>query len=101
MKLHGQSCVRRDIVRSILVSRSRTEETLLIGILKETSPGETRVALLPESLKSLRAQAIDITVESGAGVAAGASDQAYIEAAATITPPRSLLTTAVPLPPGH
>ena len=96
---HGQSCAQRDIVRSILVSRSRTEASLLIGILKETSPGETRVALLPESLKSLRAQAIDITVETGAGVTAGAADQAYIDAGATITADRaSILATADLLP---
>jgi H+-translocating NAD(P) transhydrogenase subunit alpha len=57
---------------------------LLLGILKESAPGETRVALLPESLKSLLAQGVEVTVESGAGLAAGASDQAYSDAGATI-----------------
>src|ERR1700738_861576 len=72
-----------------------TEGLVLIGILKESSPGETRVALLPESLKGLRAQGIEVTVESGAGVAAGASDQAYIDAGAIVTPDRkSILATA-------
>jgi len=72
---------------------------LLLGILKETAPGETRVALLPESLKSLLAQGISVTVESGAGVAAGASDEAYTEAGATITADRaSLLASADILP---
>jgi NAD(P) transhydrogenase subunit alpha len=72
---------------------------LLLGILKETAPGETRVALLPESLKSLIAQGIAIAVEAGAGLGAGASDQAYIEAGATITTNRaSLLATADLLP---
>src|ERR1700739_2187547 len=75
------------------------EALVLIGILKESSPGETRVALLPDSLKGLRAQGIDITVESGAGVAAGASDQAFIDAGATITADRNdLLATADLLP---
>jgi len=50
---------------------------LLIGILKETAPGETRVALLPESLKSLLAQGVEVRVEAGAGWATGASDEAY------------------------
>ena len=62
---------------------------MLLGILKESNPGETRVALLPESLKSLRAQGIDVTVETGAGVAAGASDRAYSEAGATVSANRS------------
>ncbi len=72
---------------------------MLLGILKETAPGETRVALLPESLKSLLAQGIAVTVESGAGLAAGASDHAYAEAGATVTADRaSLLASADVLP---
>ena len=72
---------------------------MLLGILKESAPGETRVALLPESLKSLLAQGITIEVESGAGVAAGASDAAYTEAGATVTGNRdSILTRADLLP---
>jgi NAD(P) transhydrogenase subunit alpha len=47
---------------------------VILGILKESAPGETRVALLPESLKSLAAQGLTITVEAGAGESAGASD---------------------------
>jgi NAD(P) transhydrogenase subunit alpha len=58
---------------------------VILGILKESAPGETRVALLPESLKTLTAQGLSITVESGAGDAAGAADQAYAEAGATFT----------------
>ncbi len=72
---------------------------MLLGILKETAPGETRVALLPESLKSLIAQGIAITVESGAGLAAGASDRDYVDAGAIITTNRaSLLASADLLP---
>jgi NAD(P) transhydrogenase subunit alpha len=64
---------------------------LLLGILKESAAGETRVALLPENLKSLRAQSIDVTVESGAGVAAGAADAAYVGAGATVTADRGAI----------
>jgi len=72
---------------------------LLLGILKESAPGETRVSLLPESLKSLLAQGITVTVESGAGRAAGASDAAYVEAGATVTADReTLLASADVLP---
>ncbi|MGA2539209.1 MAG: Re/Si-specific NAD(P)(+) transhydrogenase subunit alpha [Terracidiphilus sp.] len=70
-----------------------------LAILKETAPGETRVALLPESLKSLIAQGIAVFVEAGAGDSAGASDRAYAEAGATVTTDRaSLLATADLLP---
>ena len=58
---------------------------MLLGILKETAPSETRVALLPESLKSLIAQGITVVVQSGAGNAAGASDAAYTAVGATVT----------------
>jgi NAD(P) transhydrogenase subunit alpha len=65
---------------------NRTSEApVILGILKESAPGETRVALLPESLKTLTAQGLSITVESGAGESAGAHDQAYAEAGATFT----------------
>ena len=64
---------------------------LLLGILKESAAGETRVALLPENLKSLRAQGIDITVESGAGMTAGAADAAYTQAGATVTADRNAI----------
>ena len=72
---------------------------MLLGILKESAPGETRVALLPGSLKSLVAQGITVLVESGAGEASGASDQAFTEAGAGITSDRaSILTQADLLP---
>jgi NAD(P) transhydrogenase subunit alpha len=71
---------------------------LLLAILKESAPGETRVALLPESLKALLAQGIHVTVEAGAGHAAGASDQDYIDAGATVTADRHALLAADLLP---
>jgi NAD(P) transhydrogenase subunit alpha len=75
------------------------QRNLILGILKESAPGETRVALLPESLKSLVAQGISITVEAGAGEAAGAFNQAYAEAGATFTTDRRwILANADVLP---
>jgi NAD(P) transhydrogenase subunit alpha len=72
---------------------------LLLGILKELAPGETRVALVPESLKSLLAQGITVTVESGAGNLAGASDDAYTAAGATVTADRSFILSEADLLP--
>jgi NAD(P) transhydrogenase subunit alpha len=72
---------------------------LLLGIVKETSSGETRVALLPESLKSLLAQGIQVSVQSGAGVEAGASDDAYAAAGATVTADRAAILASADLLP--
>ena len=72
---------------------------MFLGILKESAAGETRVALLPENLKGLRAQGIEITVESGAGIAAGGSNAAYADAGATVSADRAgILANADVLP---
>ncbi len=72
---------------------------MLLGILKESTLGETRVALLPENLKTLLAQGITVTVEAGAGIASGASDLAYTEAGAMVSADRaSILSHADLLP---
>jgi NAD(P) transhydrogenase subunit alpha len=55
-----------------------------LTILKETSPGETRVAATPESVKKLVGLDHVITIESGAGVVAGFPDKAYSDEGATI-----------------
>ena len=68
---------------------------MLLGILKESAPGETRVALLPGSLKSLIAQGTNVLIEAGAGEGCGVSDQAYIDAGARVTADRaSILANA-------
>ncbi len=47
---------------------------MLIGVPLETSAGETRVAVTPETAKKLKAQGHTIRVQSGAGLAASATD---------------------------
>jgi NAD(P) transhydrogenase subunit alpha len=49
---------------------------MLIGIPLETAPGETRVAVTPETAKTLKARGHTIRVQSSAGVAASATDGA-------------------------
>ncbi len=58
---------------------------MLIGVPLETAAGETRVAVTPETAKKLKAQGHSISVQSGAGVAASATDAAYEAAGAQIT----------------
>nr|WP_314541901.1 Re/Si-specific NAD(P)(+) transhydrogenase subunit alpha [uncultured Massilia sp.] len=54
-----------------------------IGVPAETRPGETRVAATPETVKKL-ASAHDVVVQSGAGLAASVTDDAYVAAGARI-----------------
>ena len=58
---------------------------MLIGIPAETLPGETRVAVTPETVKKLKAQGHTLRVQSGAGVAASVTDDAFVAAGAEIT----------------
>lgn len=65
-----------------------------IGILKEKNPGETRVALLPDGVKNLKSQGVDITVESDCGLHAGASNDDYTKVGATISADRGALLSS-------
>jgi NAD(P) transhydrogenase subunit alpha len=56
-----------------------------IGVPAETSAGETRVAVTPETAKKLKAQGHTVRIQSGAGVAASVTDEAYVAAGAEIT----------------
>ena len=55
----------------------------LLGI-KETAPGERRVALTPETARKLGALGITVWYEAGAGLAAGFTDAAYDDAGARV-----------------
>jgi NAD(P) transhydrogenase subunit alpha len=64
------------------------------AVVKETAPGERRVALVPEAIARLRPAGIDVLVESGAGQAAWLADAVYADAGATIVSPAELYQTA-------
>lgn len=55
-----------------------------IGVPAETASGETRVAVTPETVKKLIAQGHAVRVQSGAGVRASVTDEAYAAAGAEI-----------------
>ncbi len=50
---------------------------LTVGVLKETLPGETRVALTPEITAKLQKLGVNVVMETGAGVAAQILDEDY------------------------
>src|SRR5882724_8936275 len=57
-----------------------------VAVLKEDASVEPRVGATPETVKKFLALGATVAVESGAGVAAGLSDQRYREAGAEIAP---------------
>jgi len=57
---------------------------LLVGVPRETFPGETRVALVPAVLPQLTKAGMGVIVESRAGEAAGFADEQYVAHGAEI-----------------
>ena len=58
---------------------------MMIGVPTETTVGETRVAVTPETAKKYVAQGHTVRVQSGAGLAASVTDAAYTAVGAEIT----------------
>ena len=55
-----------------------------VGVAKETAPGETRVAVVPDTARRLADQDVETLVEQGAGEQATFADSAYEEVGARI-----------------
>jgi len=55
-----------------------------IGVPKEISPGETRVALVPASIAPLAKKKHEVVIESGAGLGSSFTDEQYQKAGATV-----------------
>ncbi len=64
------------------------------AVVKETAPGERRVALVPDAIARLRPAGIDVLVESGAGEGAWLADAVYADAGAAIVSSAELYRTA-------
>jgi len=62
-----------------------------IVVLREQEAGEKRVAFLPDAIRKLSGQKIEVAVESGAGIFAGASDDDYRNAGAVVNQDRRTL----------
>src|SRR3954452_9075226 len=58
-----------------------------VGIPRETTQGERRVALVPETVGKLAAVGFELVVEEGAGTAASFPDDAYTAAGAAVGDP--------------
>ncbi len=58
--------------------------TITVGVPRETFPGETRIALVPQCVPMLQGAGIQVLVEAGAGDVAGYPAEAFVEHGATI-----------------
>ena len=52
---------------------------MIVGVPRETYPGERRVALVPAVVPSLKKAGLDVLVQAGAGLQAGYPDVDYAE----------------------
>ena len=69
-----------------------------VGIPRETWPGETRVAVIPAAIPVLVKAGLDVAVESGAGTAAGFTDDMYrAQGAALLSRPELFKTSDIVL----
>jgi NAD(P) transhydrogenase subunit alpha len=62
---------------------------VIVGVPKETYPGERRVALVPAVIPTLAKSGLEVILETGAGEQAGYPDSAYIDKGAKIVQDRS------------
>jgi NAD(P) transhydrogenase subunit alpha len=62
---------------------------MIVGVPRETFPGERRVALVPSVLPTLAKSGLDVIVEAGAGLEAGYPDTDYVAKGAKIVAERA------------
>jgi NAD(P) transhydrogenase subunit alpha len=62
---------------------------MIVGVPKESFPGERRVALVPGVIPSLLKAGFEVVVEAGAGAGASYADADYIQRGARIVPERA------------
>jgi NAD(P) transhydrogenase subunit alpha len=65
-----------------------------IAVLKETAPGETRCAAIPETVKKFIGLGAEVAVEAGAGESAGVSDSDFEAAGAKVGDRKAALSGA-------
>ena len=62
---------------------------MIVGVPRESFPGERRVALAPVVIPNLVKAGLEVVVEAGAGVEAGYPDAEYIAKGAKVLPTRA------------
>jgi len=67
---------------------------VIVGVPKESYPGERRVALVPKAVPNLVKAGMQVVLETGAGIEAGYPDTQYAEKGVKILPDRASVFAA-------
>ncbi|MGA8432388.1 MAG: Re/Si-specific NAD(P)(+) transhydrogenase subunit alpha [Candidatus Sulfotelmatobacter sp.] len=67
---------------------------MIVGVPKESYPGERRVAIVPAVIASVAKAGLEVVVESGAGEQAGYPDSMYVDKGAKIGDRKAVFGTA-------
>jgi NAD(P) transhydrogenase subunit alpha len=67
---------------------------MIIGVPKETFPGENRVAIIPATVPALAKAGLEVHVQTGAGNTAGFTDQQYLDKGAKVVADRDAVFAA-------
>ena len=67
---------------------------MIVGITKETAPGETRVAITPAATAALIKSKLEVLIEAGAGISADFEDAAYTAKGARLADRKTVLASA-------
>jgi NAD(P) transhydrogenase subunit alpha len=67
---------------------------VIVGVPKESYPGERRVGLVPMVVPSLAKAGLEVVIQAGAGMDAGYPDAQYVEKGAKIVPDRAAVFAA-------
>jgi NAD(P) transhydrogenase subunit alpha len=78
----------------LLFLNRKDQSCVIVGVPKESYPGERRVALVPVVIPNLAKAGLEVVIESGAGEAAGYPDALYVEKGAKILPDRAAVFSA-------
>ena len=62
---------------------------MIVGVPRESFPGERRVALVPSAIPNLAKSGMEVVIEAGAGAQAGYLDADYLAKGAKILPKRA------------
>jgi len=62
---------------------------MIVGVVAESCPGETRVALTPANVAQLKKRGLEVLIQAGAGAGAGHGDSDYESAGAEVVNSRA------------
>jgi len=62
---------------------------MIVGVVKETFPGEARVGLVPVGVQQLTRAELEVLIEPGAGIDAGYDDASYTDKGAVLAADRA------------